>query len=110
MAWYLVQFQFNSASAKAMVDNPQDRFEPAKALAEMFGGKLHHYFFAFGHFDGLAIFEIPNNVSAAAFSMKAASTNAFSRFEITVLMTTGEAEAAMRMARDQGTAYRPPNA
>ena len=110
MAWFLVQFQFNGSSAKAMVDKPQDRLEPAKALAEMFGGKIHHYFFSFGHYDGLAIAEVPDNISAAAFSMKAASTNAFSRFELTVLIPSNEAEAAMRMARDQGTAYRPPNA
>ena len=50
MAWYLVRFQFNAASAKAMVETPQDRAVQARSIAEAFGGKLHHYFFSFGEF------------------------------------------------------------
>ena len=64
-----------------MVDKPQDRTGPAKTLIEGFGGKLHHYYFAFGDYDGIGIVEFPDNTSAAACSMKAAATGAFSRFE-----------------------------
>jgi uncharacterized protein with GYD domain len=110
MTWFLVRFQFNSASVKAMIDNPHDRMGPAKTLVESFGGKLHHYFFAFGDYDGVGIAEFPDNKSAAAFSLKAASTGAFSKFDTMVLMPSAEAEAAMKQARDTKSAYRPPNA
>jgi len=110
MAWFLVRFQFNSASTKAMIENPHDRNGPAKTLVESFGGKLHHYFFSFGDYDGVGIAEFPDNKSAAAFSMKAGSTGAFSKFETTVLMPTLEAEAAMKQAHDSKSAYRAPNA
>ena len=110
MAWFLLRFQFSNASSKALVENPQDRFGPAKTLVESFGGKLHHYFFSFGEFDGVGIAEFPDNKSAAAFSMKAGSTGGFSRFETTVLMPTAEAEQAMKLARDTKSAFRAPNA
>ncbi|MBV8777080.1 MAG: GYD domain-containing protein [Alphaproteobacteria bacterium] len=110
MAHYLIRWQFKDATAKALVDKPQDRTAPATALIEGFGGKLHCYYFAFGDYDGLGIAEFPDAVSAAACSMKAASTGAFSRFETTALLTGAEAEAAMRKAKDAGVQYRAPNA
>lgn len=110
MAHFMLQWQFAGISAKGMVDKPQDRTGPAKALIEGFGGKLHHYYFAFGDYDGIGIVEFPDNTSAAACSMKAAATGAFSRFETRVLMTAKEAEAAMQKAHDTKTDYRPPNA
>ena len=109
MAWFLVRFQFSVTSAKSMIETPQDRFAPAKSLVESFGGKLHHYFFSFGDFDGVGIAELPDNKSAAAFSMKAASTGAFSKFETTVLMLPNEGEAAMKQAHDTTVSYRAPN-
>ncbi len=110
MAWFLLRFQFNSASAKAMVEKPQDRVGPATTLVESFGGKLHHYFFALGEFDGVGIAEFPDNKSVAAFAMKAAATGAFAKFETTVLLTASEAEAAMQQAKGSGTSYKAPNA
>ena len=74
------------------------------------GGNLHSYFFAFGDYDGLAICEFPDNTAAAACSMTAASTGAFSRFETVSLLTAKEAEAAMKRARDTKTGYKPPHA
>jgi uncharacterized protein with GYD domain len=68
-----------------MVASPQDRSGTAKTLVESFGGKLHHYYFAFGEYNGIGICEFPDAV--AAFSMAATSTGAFSRFETTSLLT-----------------------
>ncbi len=110
MAHYLVRWQFNADTAKHLVDKPQDRTAPAKALTEGFGGKLLCYYFAFGDYDGLGIAEFPDAISVAAFSMKAASTGAFSRFETTVLLTAQEAEAAMKKAKTAKVKYQAPNA
>jgi uncharacterized protein with GYD domain len=67
MAHFMLQWQFAGTSAKAMVDKPQDRTGPAKTLIEGFGGKLHHYYFAFGDYDGIGIVEFPDNTSAAVY-------------------------------------------
>jgi uncharacterized protein with GYD domain len=110
MSHYLLRWQFKDATAKALVDKPQDRTAPAKALIEGFGGKLLSYYFALGDYDGIGICEFPDTVTVAACSMKAASTGAFARFETTALLTATEAEAAMKKAKDAKVEYRAPNA
>ena len=110
MTHYLLRWQFTDSSAKAMVSKPVDRTGPATTLIESFGGKLKAYYFSFGEYDGVGICEFPDNTSAAACSMAAASTGGFSRFETTTLLTAKEAEAAMKKAHDTKTAYKPPNA
>jgi uncharacterized protein with GYD domain len=110
MAHFLVRWQFKDSSAKALVARPHDRTPQARTLIESFSGKLHHYFFAFGEYDGVAICEFPDMTNAAACSMTAAATGAFSRFETTFLLTGAEAEAAMKRAHETKTAYKAPNA
>jgi uncharacterized protein with GYD domain len=110
MSHYLARWQLKDATTKALVDKPQDRTGPARALIEGFGGKMLCYYFAFGEYDGIAICEFPDTISIAACSMRAAATGAFSRFETTALLTATEAEAAMKRAKDAKVEYRPPNA
>ena len=110
MSHYMVRWQFTDASAKALVEKPQDRTGAARALMEGFGGKLLSYYFSFGEYDGFAISEFPDNTAAAACSMAATATGAFTRFETTMLLTATEAEAAMKRAHDTKTGYKPPHA
>jgi uncharacterized protein with GYD domain len=110
MAYFMLRWQLTDATAKTLVGKPQDRTKAAKTLIEGFGGKLHHYFFCLGEYDGLGICEFPDTTSVVACSMQASSTGAFSRFETTVLLTAKEAETAMKQAHDTKIAYKPPNA
>jgi uncharacterized protein with GYD domain len=109
MALYELRWMFKDATVKAMTDRPQDREPPARELIESFGGKMHHYYFMLGEYDGLAIVEFPDNASAAATSMRASASGAFAQFETHPLMTAQEAERAMQMVKDCTKAYRAPN-
>ena len=71
---------------------------------------MHHYYFRLGEYDGLAIVEFRDNASAAATSMRASASGAFTRFETHPLLTTREAQRAKQMVKDGTTAYRAPNA
>jgi hypothetical protein len=53
---------------------------------------------------------VPDNTAAAACSMSAAATGAYSRFETTTLLTAQEAEAAMKKTNTTKTKYTPPHA
>jgi uncharacterized protein with GYD domain len=110
MSHYLLRWQLKDATAKNLVEHPQDRTSPATKLMEAFGGTLHSYYFALGEFDGVAIVEFPSNTAAVACSMTAAATKAFSRFETTPLLTAKEAEEAMQMAHKTKSGYKAPNA
>ena len=110
MPMYELRWMFNGATIGAMTERPQDREGPARELIESFGGRMHHYYFMLGEYDGLAIVEFPDNASAAATSMRASASGAFARFETHPLMTTQEAQRAMQMVKDRAVAYRAPNA
>lgn len=110
MPHFMTRWQFTSGSAKALVERPNDRTGAAKALVEGFGGKMLHYYFSLGEYDGLGISEFPDTKTAAACSLAAMATGAFARFETITLLTAGEAEAATRLVHDTKTGYKPPHA
>ena len=108
MPTYELRWMFSAAAAKAMTETPQDREAPARMLIEAFGGTMNSYHFMLGEYDGVAICEFPDNVAAAACSMRASTSGAFTRFETHPLLTPAEARAAMQMVKDKGVAYRSP--
>jgi uncharacterized protein with GYD domain len=110
MPHYLLRWQFKDSTAKNLVEHPQNRTGPAKKLIEAFGGKLLSYYFALGDYDGIGIVEFPAVANVTACSMSATASGAFARMETTTLLTATEAEAAMKMAHDTKTGYKPPNA
>ncbi|MCW3476663.1 GYD domain-containing protein [Limobrevibacterium gyesilva] len=109
MPFYAIRWGLKDSTSRALTQNPHDREPLARQLIEGFGGKLHNYFFMLGEYDGLAIVEFPDNVSAVATSMRASATGAFTRFETHVLMTAQEAKSAMEKVKTSNVAYRPPN-
>ena len=105
---YMMRVKFSANSVKALVSKPHDRTNVAKQLIESFGGKLHHYYLAFGEYDVILIAEFPDNASAVGVAMAATSTGAYTGFETTPLLTPHEAEAAMKKAHDTKTDFKPP--
>ncbi len=110
MSHYLLRWQFTSGAVKRLVEHPQDRSEQAETLIKDFGGKLLNYYFAFGEFDGVGIVNFPDNLSAGACSLHAASTGAFARFETMPLLTGKEAKTMMEKAKSTKTGYKAANA
>jgi len=108
MPFYLLQASYKDDKVKALVENPQNRETAARQFIESFGGKLHAYFFAFGEFDVVTITEFPNNEAATAAALKTLSTGVFAKAQTTVLVTSVEAEHAMKKASTTKTLYKPP--
>lgn len=106
MAFYLVQASYSAQATAAMVKNPQDRAAAVKPLIERMGGKLHGIWLAFGEFDIVAIAEMPDSVSAAAFAMAIGSSGGMSAYRTTPLLTMSEGIEAMKKAG--GVGYQPP--
>lgn len=107
MPYYLFQGRYTAEAFKAMVDNPQDREPPAKALVQSLGATLHHVFFAMGSDDVMALIEAPDDETMAAGSMVLAASGAFSGGHTTKLMTTAEAMGAMAKAKAAAGGYTP---
>lgn len=106
MAYYLLQVAYTPEAWGTLVKNPQNRIEAVRPAIEKLGGKIEGAWFAFGEYDAVVVCQMPNNVSAAAFSIAASAGGAVKAAKTTPLMTIDEGMEAMRKAGEIG--YRPP--
>ena len=106
MAHYLVQVAYTPEAWATMVKNPQDRGEAVGPVVERLGGKLEGIWMSFGEYDVVGIADLPDNVSAAAFSLAATAGGSLKAFKTTPLMEMKDAIEAMKKAGSIG--YEPP--
>jgi uncharacterized protein with GYD domain len=107
MAYYLFQATYTAEAIANMVKAPQNRAEAVRVAVEKMGGSVEGFWFAFGEYDTVEIIQLPDNVSAAAFSMAVSAGGALKAIKTTPLLTMEESVAAMRKAPETG--YRPPS-
>ncbi len=107
MPMYLVQAAYTPEAWATLVKKPQDRIEAITPAVRKLGGRLIEGYFAFGEYDVVAIVSMPDNVTAAAFSISAAAGGAVKGIKTTPLMTRAEGVRAMRTAKK--STYTPPS-
>ena len=106
MPCYMLQVAYAPEAWATLTKNPENRVEAIRPVVEGMGGRIHEGYCCFGDYDIVVIFELPDNVSAAAFSIAISSKGAVKAAKTTPLLTTDETVAAMRKA---GTlSYEPP--
>ena len=108
MPHYMIQLNYRQDQVKAMVDNPQDRSEVARTVAEGLGGKFECFYFALGDYDVVIICEFPDNESAAACAMMVVGSGAASSYKTTVLLTPDQSVKAMKKAGTMTRSFKPP--
>ena len=107
MPHYMLQFSFAQSSVKAMTTTPSDRYQAAVAALAPLGAKLKDYFFAFGAYDTVVIYEAPGPIAAAALAMTLGSAGSMTRIVTTPLLTMPEAMEAMALSGKTQGSYRP---
>jgi uncharacterized protein with GYD domain len=105
MAYYLFQVAYTPEAWTTMVKNPQDRGAAVREPIEKLGGKVDRFWLSFGDYDIVGITEMPDSVSAAAFSMAVSAGGACKAVKTTPLLSTEEGVEAMRKAAKCG--YKP---
>ncbi|TMP99645.1 MAG: GYD domain-containing protein [Verrucomicrobia bacterium] len=106
MAYYLIQAAYAADAWAALVKKPQNRVEAIRPAVEKLGGRIEGAWFCFGDYDIVLICRMPDNLSAAAFSVAAAAGGALRALKTTPLLTTEEGLEVMKKAG--GVGYRPP--
>jgi uncharacterized protein with GYD domain len=106
MAYFLLQGAYTSEAWKSLVKKPVNRIEVVRPIIEKLGGSVEGAWFSFGDYDVVLIMQMPDNVSAAAFSLAVAASGAFKTHKTTPLMTMADGVEAMKKAG--GAGYRPP--
>lgn len=108
MTYFLVQFTYKDDQIKALLAEPQDRAAAVGQAVAAFEGKLHHFFFAYGEYDGVALMEFPDLDSANACLLTIIAGGGVASFKTTVLIEPEAALRAMRKAGSVQSGYAPP--
>jgi uncharacterized protein with GYD domain len=103
---YVTQFAYTPQAWAAQIKNPQDRREGFGALASKLGGRLVDAYITLGDYDGLVIFDAPDDTTAAAIAMATVSPGHIKAIKTTRALTVEEALEAMRKAG--GVSYQAP--
>lgn len=104
MPKYMVLANYTDEGLKGMLKDGGSKRRDAVAQAiESLGGKLEAFYFAFGDYDVVGIGDMPDNVSAAAFSLLITAAGG-AKCKTVVLITPDEADQAAKKT----LAYRPP--
>ena len=98
MPFYLSQFAYTAEAIAAMTKNPQDRSISVRELAQKLGGRLIGFYYCFGEYDGIALSEAPDDMTATAVVMAAVSAGHIKAIKTTKLYTVEETMEAMRKA------------
>jgi uncharacterized protein with GYD domain len=106
MAYFALQVAYTPEAWSTLVKNPQNRIDAVRPAIESLGGRVEGAWFQFGEYDVLLIAQMPDNVSAAAFSMAVSAGGSCKSVRTTPLMSVEEGVQAMRKA--SGAGYRPP--
>lgn len=105
MAQFLVEVAYTSEAWANLVKSPQDRSQVVQSAIEKLGGKIERSWLSFGEYDTVVVVEMPDSVSAAAFSMAVSAGGSCKTVRTTPLLTVQEGVEAMRKAATCG--YRP---
>jgi uncharacterized protein with GYD domain len=98
MPLYMTQFAYTPQAWSALAKNPADRRAGINAAAEKVGGKLVGLYYTFGDYDGIVLFEAPDDAAATGLLIGVVAPGHVSRTRTTRLLEVEEAMTAMRLA------------
>ena len=107
MPFYMYQVAYTPEAWAGLAKKPQDRSRAIRPIIQQLKGKLVNFYLTFGEHDIVAIAEMPDNETAAAFSVAVSAGGAVKSIKTTPLMTAQQGMDVMRKAGR--SAYRPPS-
>ena len=104
MPHYLGQFTYHRKTWAALMKRPEDRAEAVARAMLRVDARLLSFYYCHGKYDGLMIFEAPDDVVAEAVAIAGVGAGHLKDLEVTRLLSMEEARSAMQLA---GTANLP---
>jgi uncharacterized protein with GYD domain len=99
MPLYMSQFAYTPEAWAALTrDRREDRNAAVGALTEGMGGRLVAFYHSFGEYGGVVVSESPDETSATAGALVAASACHVKAIKTTTLLSVEDAMEAMRRA------------
>jgi uncharacterized protein with GYD domain len=101
MPIYMTQFAYTPEAKAALAREPEDRSVVFGELVEEMGGQLTAFYHSIGEYDGVAIFEAPDEHTANAIVLAASKPGHIKESKTATLLPVKEAMGAMREASRQ---------
>ncbi len=98
MPLYMTQFTYTADAWAALANDPHNRGDVFRSLVQGLGGRLVGFYYSFGEYDGVAIYEAPDDTTAAAIIMAALAPGHNKAIKTTKLLTVEETLAALNKA------------
>jgi uncharacterized protein with GYD domain len=108
MPTFVTFFSYTRAAWHEMVQQPEDREAATRNVIEANGGKLLSFYWMFGDYDGLAIYEAPDPVVAGTVLAGISATGRIENMATNALLTGVEAQRVLDMAKFATIDYNPP--
>jgi uncharacterized protein with GYD domain len=97
MPKYLIEASYTADGLKGLAkDKGTGRVKAVSAAAAGLGGTVESFYFAFGDRDAILVLDLPDNVTAAGFSLAASSTGLVA-VKTTPLLTPDEVDRALKV-------------
>ena len=106
MPLYMTQFAYTTEAWATLAHRPEDRSAAVRELLEAGGGRLISWYLSFGEYDGLLIYEAPDDATAGALVLAAARQGHLSVTKTTPLFDSEQSMEILRRAG--GMAFRAP--
>ncbi len=109
MPVYMYEHAYTPEALAAQLKNPVDRIKKvAEPIGKAAGGKLLGGWYAFGEYDLILIFDLPDNEAMAAVGLAFGAGGSGRASRTRVLMTSGEMVSAMKKVASVSL-YKPPS-
>jgi uncharacterized protein with GYD domain len=95
---YLGQFTYHRKTWAALAKHPEDRAEVVARSMRQVDARLLSFYYCHGQYDGLMIFEAPDDVVAEAVAIAGVGAGHLKDLEVTRLLSMEEARSAMQLA------------
>ena len=106
MPTYMSQFSYTNEALRALVKQPEDRGAAFREQVEKLGGKVIAFYHCIGEYDGVTIYEIPDETTASALQLTVRAPGHLKEVKTTELHTVETAMEGMRKAGERS--YRGP--
>ena len=98
MATYMTQFSYTGEAWTALAQQPADRRAGLQTLFDRLGGRLIELYYSFGEYDGVVLFEVPDDTAAVAALVAALGPGHIKTIKTTKLVSVEDTMEALRRA------------
>ena len=106
MATFMTEAKLSEETLAVLSDKPSDRKKEVKKVIDAYGGKLISFYWMFGEYDVVTIYDAPNNSVAMAILLTLSAGGNVASHRTTPLIANDQAMKAMKISGTKPTGYK----